>query len=84
MSKQPIGEVEWLALVPSLFIVFFLRKVFGGMFSRFSALISSNSLEAARRLIAMRFGVCRLGMCSSFAHVMVWTYDSTQSVRILA
>jgi hypothetical protein len=37
---------------------------FFGIFSRFYALISSNSLEAARRPIVVWFGVCRLGMCS--------------------
>ena len=43
---------------------------FFGMLSRCLALISSISLEAARRLIAIWLGVCRLGMCSSSALVM--------------
>ncbi len=54
------------------------------MFSRSFALISSNSLEAARRLIAMWLVVCRLGMCYSSAHVVFWTYDRTRSVGSLA
>jgi hypothetical protein len=57
---------------------------FFGMFPRVLALISSNSLEAPRRLIAMWFGVCRLGMCSSSAPVMLWIYDRTRSVGSLA
>jgi hypothetical protein len=40
------------------------------MLSRCLALISSISLEAARRLVAIWLGVCRLGMCSNSALVM--------------
>ncbi len=54
------------------------------MLSRCSALISSISLEAARRLIAMWLGVCRVGMCSHSTPVMFWTYDSTLSIESLA
>ncbi len=50
------------------------------MFYCFFALISSNSLEAARRIVAMWLVVYRLGMCSSSAPVMFWTYDRTRSV----
>ena len=57
---------------------------FFGMFSRCLALISSISLEAARRLIATWLGVCRLGMCSNSAPAMFWTYDGTPSVGSLA
>ena len=65
-----------------------LSYYFGGMFfeiwSRCLALVSSISLEAARRLVAMWLGVCKLGMCSNSAPVMFWTYDSTLSVGSLA
>ena len=44
-------------------------RVFG-MSSRCLALVSSISLEATRRLIAMWLGVCELGMCSNSAPVM--------------
>ncbi len=54
------------------------------MYSHYFALISSTSLEVARRLVAMWLGVCRLGMCSSSAPVMFWTYDRTRSVGSLA
>ena len=57
---------------------------FFGMLSRFLALVSSISLKAVRRLVAMWLGVCRMGMCSNFALVMFWTYDSTLSVGSLA
>jgi hypothetical protein len=58
--------------------------MFFGMFLRCLALISSISLEAARRHIAMRLGICRLTMCSNSAPAMFWTYDSTLSVGSLA
>jgi hypothetical protein len=65
-----------------------LSYCFGGRFfgimSRCLALVSSISMEAARRLIAMWLGVCKLGMCSNSALVMFWTYDSTLSVGSLA
>ncbi len=54
------------------------------MFSLFFALVSSYSLEAAQRLIAMWFVVCRLGMYSRSAPVMLLKYDRTRSVRSLA
>jgi hypothetical protein len=57
---------------------------FFGMVSRCLALFSSISPEAARRLIAIWLGVCRLGICSNSAPVMPWTYDSTLSVGSLA
>ena len=40
---------------------------FFGMLSRCLALVSSISMEAARRLVAMWLGVCKLGMCSNSA-----------------
>jgi hypothetical protein len=55
-----------------------------GMLSRYLALVSSISRDAARRLMAMWLGVYRLGMCSNSAPVMFWTYDSTLSVGSLA
>jgi len=55
-----------------------------GMLSRCLALISSISLDAAQRLMAMWLGVYRLGMCSNSVPVMFWTYDSTLSVGSLA
>jgi hypothetical protein len=48
--------------------------------SRCLALVSSISLDADRRLLAVWLGVCKLGMCSNSALVMLWTYDSTLSV----
>ncbi len=57
---------------------------FFGMLSRCLALVSSMSLEAARRLMAMWLGVCKLGKCSNYAPVMFWTYDSTLRVGSLA
>ena len=57
---------------------------FFGMLSRCLALVSSMFLEAARILMAMWLGICKLGMCSNSAPVMFWTYDSTLSVRSLA
>jgi hypothetical protein len=54
------------------------------MLSRCLALVSSISLEAARRLMAMLLGVFNLGMCSNSAPVMFWTYYSTLSVGSLA
>ena len=64
-------------------LLYFFRKFFV-IFPRFFAFISSNYLEAARRLVVMWFGVCRLGMCSNSALVMLWTYDRTRSVGSLA
>ncbi len=58
-------------------------RVFG-MFSRFFALVSSISLEAALRMIAMWFEICRLGMCSSSAPIMSWMYDRNRSDGSLA
>ncbi len=57
---------------------------FFGMLSHCLALVSSISLDAARRLMATWLGVCKLGMCSNYAPVMFWTYDSTLSVGSLA
>ena len=53
------------------------------MLSRCLALVSSISLESARRLMAMWLGVCKLGKCYNSALVMFWTYDSTLSVGSL-
>ena len=61
-----------------------LSRCLAGMLSRCLALVSSISLEAARILMAMWLGVCKLGMCSNSAPVIFWTYDSTLSVRSLA
>ena len=69
---------------PVIVYCIILTVGFSGCFRVFSALLSSISLEAARRLIAMWLGVCRLGMCSSSALVMFWTYDRTRSVGSLA
>ncbi len=65
-------------------LLYSLRGRFFGMFSRVLALISSSSLEAARRPLAMWFGVWRLGMCSRSSPVMFWTYARTRSVGSLA
>ena len=67
----------------SCFSYSFVGRFFG-MLSRCLALISSISLEVARRLIVIWLGVCRLGMCSNSALVMFWTYASTLSVGSLA
>jgi hypothetical protein len=57
---------------------------FLGILSRCLALVSSISLDAFRRLVAMWLVVCRFGMCSNSALVMFWTYDRTLSVGSLA
>jgi hypothetical protein len=55
----------------SHWFLFCLSYSFGGMcfemLSRCLALVSSISLEVARRLVAMWLGVCKLGMCSNSA-----------------
>ena len=51
-------------------LLYSLCTRFFRMFSRVLALISSSSLEVARRLLAMWLEVCRLDMCSSSAPVM--------------
>ncbi len=57
---------------------------FFGMICRWLALVSSISLEALLRLMAMWLGVCRLGMCSNYAPDMCRMYDSTLRVGSLA
>ena len=57
---------------------------FFGILSRWLALVSSISLEAARRLIDIWLGVCRSSICSTSAPVMFLMYDSTLSVWSLA
>ena len=66
------------------YLSYSLGSRFFGMLSRCLALISAISLEAARRLIAIWLGVCRLAMCSNSALVMFWTYDSNMIVGSLA
>ena len=58
-------------------------RIFGILYRCF-ALVSSISLEALLRLVAMWLGVCRLGMCYNSAPDMFWTYASTMSVGSLA
>jgi hypothetical protein len=70
--------------IGSLFVYhFFFCGRFFGMLSRCLALVSSIFLEAARILMAMWLGVCKLGMCYNSAPVMFLTYDSTLSVGSL-
>ena len=67
-----------------IFLSYSFGGRFFGMLSRCLAMVSSISLEAARRLVAMWSGVCKLGMCYNSAPVMFWTYDRTGSVGNLA
>ena len=83
MFQESVREVEWEAL-GIICLSYSLGGRFFGILCRCLALVSSISLEALLRLVAMWLGVCRLGTCSSSALAMFRRYDSTLSVGSLA